>query len=607
MDEDLEVPVTKKNDGNEREANEAEPRNYSGVINGSSYSQHIMEDETHLHAGEINHKDEGCRSDIQRDENRLPDVRIKSGENHLDIKSVTSGNKTINADENTDLQLSESEPDLNIYDETKPRRLRLSKLMQQDEPDSGSERLRQGIDVLISPDVQPHRSPTRRKGVSGASYQYIVAQPNPFVPTENELDVTDDAKRMDPEALPGVYDGATEHHRKDRNQNETMEYKLERRDDSQGKVVTTSPNGIGTGYNPESESEKEVNDSLQRRDSEHNSYENVPRAENGARLNEKHDANFTNAHFIPIQINAMEHDTNDQQPGTHMKRSQSSNDMLTHKYEPVSHVLRKTSAEANLESERRYDSDQELIDSQTPRKRRVSFGTFAYVKRHDSRKHETSPLNDEVRLPNTKLRTVSSKFANDEALPSKIVRSAPKATTDRIPTIYLAEDEEEGDANEKPPHIYLPMGDGSIPKTNEGCDNFAYTADENDYQKYYLNDTDEQDYEIYDCEKSQEETLRIKKLSTQSLPVGVGVRDTRRSSWQSDDSSMPKGILKNKTLSSESLASSAGSAANDKRFKVRKDSIALFTDKHGQVGLLELKKDSANWKERLSIKKVCFF
>ena len=588
MDEDKETPTVKKNDGNERESNDPERRHYTGVINGSSYNQNSMEDETHFHAVDINHTDEGCMSNKQSDKNRLQDAELKSDKDQLDTKCDTSEHKIISPKDNSDLQFTESGQDANIYDETKPRRLKLSKIMQQDEADKdySSERLRQSIDVLISPDEQPHRSPTRRKGVSGASHQYIVQPQNPLFPAGNEQDVADHAKQADLESLhrePGKH---TEYDTKDTNESE--------RDNAQDKSATDL-NDKETVHNSESESDTEKKDNIQRRDTA---------IADGARRIESGDVNLANTHFIPIKHIDTEHYTNDQHTGAYMKRSRSSNDMLTNRHDTVSQVPRKTSADANLESERRYDSDQEIIDNQTQRKRRVSFGTFAYVKRDDSDKHETSPLNDELHLKIPRVRHKTNKAVHDEILPNNAVRNAQKAVTDRIPKIYLSEDDE--DEEMETALYYLQNGNGNIPKTRQGCDNLAYAADETDCQSYTLNNSGDQDDANYNTKQSQLETPRSKKISTQSLPAGVGVRDARRLSWHSDDSSMPKSILKNKTVSSESLASSAGSA-NEKQFRVRKDSIALFTDKHGQVGLLEIKKDSKNWKERLSIKKVCSF
>jgi len=73
-----------------------------------------------------------------------------------------------------------------------------------------------------------------------------------------------------------------------------------------------------------------------------------------------------------------------------------------------------------------------------------------------------------------------------------------------------------------------------------------------------------------------------------SLPANFGRRDS--------NDSPPKSILKVRPSDNESVISEDSIAG--KKFKVRKDSIALFMDQNGSVEMQELRKEHAlrHWK-----------
>lgn len=590
MDNNPVTAVTENGDVNETTTVEEKLRHDEEVINGISPCQLSVKDET-LVRGHAN-LDQGnleLKPEAETDTNNILSDRL------------VTPSRIDESQHNIDSSEFESFED--IYDDTKPKRLKQPKTIKHDDSDSGAERIMHGIDFLISPDEHPHRSPTRRKGVSASSFPFGEVKRRPVLPYEKAVDMSDGIlhKEISDDELP-CSSGMSRFEKRKREEKDKIEHNktgndyrskiknVENLSETSTEIDAQDSSGLSIGkcYIADESERSEIASHQIHQNGFKPSYQPVNPKEN----------------VITYQSYEDELTSGQSETASFKRRNYSTGMLLS---ESVKNGLaqRKTSADAKLVG--KCDIDQEFSDTQPQRKRRVSFGMVAYVKRDDSSQHEISPLNDEVPLfKSPKERFSASKVMREAIVPFERENERYLETNQRIPKIQVTLTEEFAASNEEST-FYLADDDGSVSMTKQGCDNFGYLTEgeENeDNDKSSLDEADQSRDKQQCRQELSPEKIVQKKISTQSLPVGVGRVEARRLSWQSDDSSVPKGILKNKTASSESLASSNGSA-NERRFKVRKDSIALFTDKHGQVGLLELRKEhSKNWKERFNIQGV---
>ena len=526
-----------------------------------------------------------------------------------DASQFDSGmsNKNLDSTSNNSKDELNSEQLENFYDDTKPKRLKQTKKIKLDLK-SKSDMLMQGIDVLISPDEHSHRSPTRRKGISGSTSPIHLTD-RPFLPYGEMSEKTDKVA-----ANENVINNSQHNESYLPTENVEQNINLDRNHlDSNGdKIMTINDCSNESGYRSDSSGEisipcdadKTYKNTYPTRVSTHDQLKiasptedqinhEVSNGQESCKTEERTIVYRDGSRFL--------------QPS----RRKMSPDPLIRKSDEQRIVPRKLSADANLE--RRYKTAQEINDAQPLRKRRVSFGMVAYIKGDDGTGKQISPLNDEIRLfVNSGVNPVTSEAMKETSESVAQDKIESKADNDQQLPKFQTASERESLAAKDNYKYYLSDdmydGDESLTIGNHQFENPAFVNDEVDVEG--KNNNPESETQLNSDQGTNQglpkEKYFEKKISTHSLPVGIGFRDTKRLSWQSDDSPMPKSILKNKTASSDSLTSE--SSTNEKRFKVRKDSIALFTDQHGQIGLAELRKQySSDWKSRLNLKTVRIF
>ena len=525
-------------------------------------------------------EDKSEHSQIQSDKNEphllnIPDEDVSSvsGNSNDDQNSVTSQN---------------------IYDDTQPKRLKQNKNIKLDLT-SESDRLMKGIDVLISPDEKSHRSPTRRRGIS-ETFSPLLSLEREFVPYNESMGLTDKTV-------------AKENVEKDSSKRPSVNVKSDL--DRSSLEVNDFKQAIINDYGTESGYRSDSDGEISTPDESDESCKSVSpkRVSENVICEHENEVDMERGHETSIEQvcykNAEPIVSSDVPRMPQLRTRKISSDAVIDDRGRYRVTPRKISADANLE--RRYATAEEPCDAQSPRKRRVSFGMVAYVKTGERIEKGIAPLNDEIQIHRDPENYLTKNDKNNKQNQAEI--KVDDNTDGKLPTFQIAIDETSTESNGNPQFYLSDKWSAEQEKnriTNEGLDNPSFVNDEEEIGDIFPNAKLEVQSEEGLQKSNQDLPTKVsqqKKISTQSLPVGIDYRETKRLSWQSDDSPMPKSILKNKTASSDSLASE--SSVNEKRFKVRKDSIALFTDQHGQVGLAALRKEyGSDWKSRFNIKMV---
>ncbi|XP_045166049.2 uncharacterized protein LOC123529674 [Mercenaria mercenaria] len=262
---------------------------------------------------------------------------------------------------------------------------------------------------------------------------------------------------------------------------------------------------------------------------------------------------------------------------------------------------RKISSDARLEH--RYLEEHLSLPSKNVPKRKVSFDTSALINGN-----RMMPLNDEPVMKEKPhiIEEVSESIADTPETGHNIQRS-PKL---HIPKVILTTDDDEGfDQNDKD----SPANEESCSENSEegeegyasGCDNKAYIKDEDEYvqpketsnpasprqangtRERRLSPMSDPSYKFNEAAvlpHTNMDYLTIDRNTSANSPGSYAVR--RISAY--DDQSPPKSILKTRRDDAESINSE--DSVGVKNFKVRKDSIALFMDQHGEIAMQELRK-----------------
>ena len=521
---------------------------------------------------------------------------IQSGKNEPNLLNIPDEDvSSVSGNSNDDQNSVTSQ---NIYDDTKPKRLKQNKNIKLDLT-SESDRLMKGIDVLISPDENSHRSPTRRRGISETSSPLLSLEKQ-YVPYNESMGVTDKTV-------------AKENVEKDSSKRPSVNVKSDF--DRSSLEVNDCKQAIINDYGTESGYRSDSDGEISTPDESDESCKSVSpkRVSENVICEHEHEVNMKREQETSIKQvcykNVEPVISNDVPRMPQLRTRKISSDTVIDDRGRYRVTPRKISADANLE--RRYATAEEPCDAQSPRKRRVSFGMVAYVRTGERIEKGIAPLNDEIQVhrdPGNYL-TKNAEILDKNNKHNQIEINVADDTDGKLPTFQIAIDETSTESNGNLQFYLSDKWSAEQEKnriTNEGLDNPSFVNDEEEIGDIFPNAKLEVQSEE-DLQKSNQDlptkVSQQKKISTQSLPVGIDYRETKRLSWQSDDSPMPKSILKNKTASSDSLASE--SSLNEKRFKVRKDSIALFTDQHGQVGLAALRKEyGSDWKSRFNIKMV---
>lgn len=259
---------------------------------------------------------------------------------------------------------------------------------------------------------------------------------------------------------------------------------------------------------------------------------------------------------------------------------------------------RKISSDARLEH--RYAEEQLRLPSNSGPKRKVSFDTTTLI---NGRK--MMPLNDEYTVKEEPEKEIMSKRPTNLNIPTVILTS-PEDDKPAEENEENIEEEKQCENNSNSNSEYSEEGYAS------GYDNSAYVADEEpeDEDFYSENSRSKQAYASGGTIESERRTtrlsavtdqpmgfdepavishtaenfnsnrFRVKKVSDSSLPDRYGRKISTGS-----DLSPPRSILKVKRDDGDSLVSEDSIAG--KSFKVRKDSLALFMDQHGQLSAVE--------------------
>ena len=249
---------------------------------------------------------------------------------------------------------------------------------------------------------------------------------------------------------------------------------------------------------------------------------------------------------------------------------------------------RKVSLEARIEAQR-YNEESNSVEQF--RRRKVSFDTTALV--NGSR---FMPLNDEIALsdrhematheddqqhyPNDGMNQFKSDLAHEN-----------QVTDEEYNESNLDNDREE-----------------IVNKFNDYYDNKAYIEDEVQYNDTPIikpNNAYNHNGARYDLDTNQRPMKQTDDRFQTSYNNSQSSIDGKVKRWstQSNDSGLPKSILKLRKEDTDSMVSE-DSLTSNRAFKLRKDSIALFTDKNGEVQLQALRKEYSNPWRRFGKKNI---
>ncbi|KAL4225891.1 hypothetical protein ACF0H5_013879 [Mactra antiquata] len=244
---------------------------------------------------------------------------------------------------------------------------------------------------------------------------------------------------------------------------------------------------------------------------------------------------------------------------------------------------RKISSDARLEHG--TNTDRMVLPVETTRKRKVSFDPSALI--NGTR---VGPLNDEFRIIKKQPEHIAEEITSpDQGYDdNEIEINVRKISDNTVPEVVVTRtdsdisisDDKCIDGMEESSSGYSEEGDD---EDSYGCDNKGYEPcdeDENIINYSSQSNIDNSEPAIIPHTVSPVNH----KISSTSLPANIGRGKI------STELTPPKSILKIRPEDAQSIASEDSVQA--KSFKVRKDSIALFMDQHGTVGVEEIKKDS---------------
>ena len=432
-----------------------------------------------------------------------------------------------------------------IYDETAPRRINRPSRLKLQTPEDDSKLFMDGIDKLISPDATKSPTRTRRSGSVEIPHYKAASKARPII-VYNEPEEYEDSKEI------------VNH--------------LEQNQKRQHRTVSMPQRN----YDPN----RLIVDDIQ----QHHHYKKSPDMQRKSLSTVLEQTKRSESPVLRAKSRS------ESSPSTYRKygRKISSEARLAggapdYKRQPI----RKISSNARLEH---VMESLDNVPEEGPKSRRVSFGTATYIKHNQENTTEADLAN--IRHNKPERAEIHKNEYNERKVDNDDVRNGDIRTQARLDNRQIKETQE-----------------NHITKATTGFDNKAYIEDEiNDHPIHTMKIIDSQtgtsmkvkeninsiikespsteSLILFEATRSLEQNhmgKKNKKISTHSLPdVSRNAHEQTVFRHSVGVTDSPRSILKVKADDSVSNAS-AESFSKGKRYKVKRNSVSLYHEQHGDV------------------------